>query len=65
MEDRITDLELRYTHQQDLIEKLDVELLGANRTIDVLQKRVERLEHTLEQVLAIVDVPTNEKPPHY
>ncbi|MEQ8280435.1 MAG: SlyX family protein [Deltaproteobacteria bacterium] len=65
MEDRITDLELRYTHQQDLIEKLDAELLGANRTIDVLQKRVERLEHTLEQVLAIVDVPTNEKPPHY
>ncbi len=65
MEDRITDLELRYTLQQDLIEKLDAELLGANRTIDVLQKRVERLEHTLEQVLAIVDVPANEKPPHY
>lgn len=65
MEDRVTDLELRYTHQQDLIEKLDAELLSANRTIEVLEKRVQRLEQTLESVLAVVDMPANEKPPHY
>jgi SlyX protein len=65
MEDRITDLELRYTHQQELVDELNQALLEANQTIDVLEKRVTRLEQTLEQVLHHVDIPANEKPPHY
>lgn len=64
-DDRVTDLELRYTHQQDALDELNTVLLEANRTIDVLQKRVERLEQALEQVLSTMETPANEKPPHY
>jgi SlyX protein len=65
VEERFAELELRYISQQDLIEQLNEELVKANRTIDALEKRVVRLETTVDGLTRAVDVPANEKPPHY
>lgn len=63
--ERITELELELMAQRDLLDALNAELTAANGTIEVLEKRVDRLERQLEAVLAAVDVPANDKPPHY
>ncbi len=63
-DERMTELELRYLHQQELLEQLNDELVKANRTIEILEKRVVRLESTVEG-LASASTPGNEKPPHY
>ncbi len=65
VEDRFTELELRYVRQQDLLEQLNDELIKANGTIDVLEKRVARLEGVVEGLVRAIDLPANEKPPHY
>lgn len=63
--ERITELELELMSQRDLLDTLNVELTAANERADVLQKRVDRMEHQLEAMLAVIDMPANEKPPHY
>ena len=65
VDDRLAELELRYVRQQDLVEQLNDELVKANATIDVLVKRVARLEAVIEGLASAVDKPSNEKPPHY
>lgn len=63
--ERIIELELELMAQRELLEVLNGELTNASGRIDVLEKRVERLEGQLESVLAQLDVPPSEKPPHY
>ena len=63
--ERLTELELRYMEQTDLIEQLNGELLAVNTEVQTLNKRVQRLERQLEEVLNAVELPANEKPPHY
>lgn len=63
--ERLTELELRYMEQTDLIEKLNEELLAVNGTVQTLHKRVDRLERQLQEVLHAVDKPVSERPPHY
>ena len=65
IDDRFTELELRYVRQQDLLEQLNDELIKANATIDVLEKRVARLEGMVDGLATAVDAPSNERPPHY
>ncbi len=65
MEERLTELELRYMQQSDLVELLNTELVKSNETIDLLQKRVRRLERQVEEMTNAHDKPGNEKPPHY
>jgi SlyX protein len=63
--ERIVELELRYLRQQDTIEQLSDELIQTNRTIELLEKRLARLEATVEGIATSVDRPANERPPHY
>ncbi len=63
--ERLTELELRYMQQTDLVEKLDQALTAATLKIDLLEKRVGRLETTVQQVIQTVDIAPNERPPHY
>ncbi len=63
--ERLTQLELRFMAQQDLLETLNGELTDAVAQIDLLMKRVERLEQAMQEVLRTIQVPANEKPPHY
>lgn len=62
---RLTELELRYMEQTDLIEKLNTELVTVNTEVQTLTQRLGRLERQLEDVLRVVDLPVNERPPHY
>lgn len=64
-EARVTELEIRYMEQSDLLETLNGELVQANDQILALQRRIARLERQIEDVLRAVDMPANEKPPHY
>lgn len=63
--ERITELELELMAQRDLLDVLNGELTATNLQNEVLKKRVERLERQLEGVLSVIDVPANERPPHY
>ena len=65
LEDRIAELELRLMAQDDLIEQLHEEVLDANGTLARLVKRLERIEEQLQAVVRTIDVPANERPPHY
>lgn len=40
---RVIDLEIRYSHQNNLVEELNVELTAANARIDQLEKRIRVL----------------------
>ena len=61
IEDRITDLEIRYTHQEELVEALNGIIREQQETIDLLKKEVTRL---LEQQHGR-ETHINEPPPHY
>ena len=63
-ESRLTELELKYMEQSDLVDQLNTELVAANTRIETLEKRVRRLERQIEDVLSI-DAPADDKPPHY
>ena len=64
-EQRLTELELRYMQQTDLIEQLNAELLAVNTQVQGLDKRVDRLERQLEDLLKALERPAVDKPPHY
>lgn len=64
LEHRVTELEIQLTHQDHLLALLNQNLIDANKTIDLLAKRLERAELTLRDLLATQAVP-NERPPHY
>ena len=57
---RITDLEIRYMHQQDVLNTLSDIIREQQTAIDRLKRQVESLELRSEP-----EGPGNEKPPHY
>lgn len=67
LEARITELETRYTLQQDTLEQLSDVVWRQQQTIETLMKRIEALEARLRTITesmeesAIDDGP----PPHY
>ncbi len=67
LEDRLTDLEIRYTEQEDMLQKLDEVVREQANQIDTL---VAGLRHYSERVLSMGgDVEErrleDDKPPHY
>ena len=64
-EERLIELEIRYTEQSALLEELSSELYKANEVIDELKLRIKRLEKTSLDLLNRQELPPNEKPPHY
>jgi SlyX protein len=60
LEKRLTDLEIRYTHQQSTIDTL-------SDLVREQQEAIERLNRELRQCIELVgpDTPPHEKPPHY
>jgi len=49
LEQRLTELEIRYTHQFSQLEELNEELIRANDRIDGLQREVARLRGMLAE----------------
>lgn len=62
-DERLTDLEIRLTHQEDMIEEL-------NKVVYRQQVKISDLESILKELaVRLVDIesdrPLNERPPHY
>lgn len=61
LSERLTDLEIKLTHQDHLLEELNAVVTDQQRQIDFLTKKIEQLEKLSGDPTA----PRNEKPPHY
>lgn len=62
MDERLTDLEIRYTHQSRLVDDLSRVVHEQRGLIDRLEARVKDLERRL---FALEDPTPDEVPPHY
>ena len=62
MDDRLTDLEIRYAHQERLVDELSMVVHQQRELVEKLDARVRDLEHRL---LALGDASAIEPPPHY
>ena len=63
MEERLIDLEIRITRQEDMIDEL-------NKTVYQQQLKIDNFEALLKEMASRIvelenDNPLNEKPPHY
>lgn len=66
MEDRITDLEIKFTHQDDTISKLNDVIIYQQKTIHDLETRILEMEPVVKSVLeSKLKDPSKEPPPHY
>lgn len=64
-EERIIELEIRYTQQQELLQELSDVLYAQQRTMDALRAELELLKKKLEADPGLVDAKQHERPPHY
>ena len=60
MEQRLVDLEVRYTHLERLVEDLNQVVFTQQQSIDRLVRQLSELSQRLA-----VATPAAEKPPHY
>ena len=65
MEERLKELELRYTEQQAFVQELSEVVYAQQRQIDALNARLAVLAKKLEAEPGLVDAKADEKPPHY
>ncbi len=63
MDPRVVDLEIRYTHQERLLEELSDVVAQQGRAIERLTKEVTELRARVAELGD--DRPGNEPPPHY
>lgn len=64
-EQRLVELEIRFTEQQHLLGELSDVLYAQQRTIERLQSEVNTLQQKLEGDPGLVDANRQERPPHY
>lgn len=67
MENRITDLEIRITHQEAAMEEMNDVLLEQHRLIQQLRTELAHLQRQLRDLNAshIADAADETPPPHY
>jgi SlyX protein len=63
MEQRLVDLEVRYTHLERLVEELNQVVFAQQQTIDRLVRQLTELAQRMEA--AGPPPPAADKPPHY
>lgn len=67
MEDRLVDIEIKITRQEDLVETLNQLVYQQQKKLDDLEALCAALARRVKD-MAMSDAaqnPTNEKPPHY
>jgi SlyX protein len=64
-DDRLTELELRYTEQQHLLDELSSVLREQQQALDMMESRLRLLEKRVEAEPGIVETSAQERPPHY
>jgi uncharacterized coiled-coil protein SlyX len=62
MDDRLVELEIRYTHLERQLEDLNQVVISQQKVIDGLLKRVAELQ---ARVADAGDPQSNDRPPHY
>ncbi|WP_394827618.1 SlyX family protein [Pendulispora albinea] len=62
MESRLTELEIRYSHLERLVDELNRVVFEQGKTIDLLRLELLRLRSLLEESGEAIK---DEKPPHY
>ena len=50
LSDRIMELEIRYTHQNQVVDELNEELTIANRRIDQLEREIRKLHDSMKSM---------------
>ena len=67
MEDKLIDLEIRFTHQENHIEELDKVIYQQQKTIDSITQRLTNLERRLKTATEnnILSQSDEVPPPHY
>ncbi len=64
-EARLTELEIRFTQQQDTLQALSDVVYAQARDLDALRAEVAALRKRLEAEPGLVDARATERPPHY
>ena len=64
-EDRLTELEIKYAHQDQAIERLERTTFAQHRAIEDLERQLQRLSNKLEALGLTDAAPGDQKPPHY
>lgn len=70
MQDKIIDLETKFSFQEDLLQELNEIVIRQQRQIDELGRQVGALKQQIEELEAgksgaVGHAPDSEKPPHY
>ena len=65
MDDRLTELELRYTELQALVQELSDVVYAQQKELDLLRSEIVLLKRRVEAEPGLVDAKADEKPPHY
>ena len=65
--DRITNLEIRFSHQDDFLQKLNETVVEQQKTIERLEKEILDLKRSVNSESGISGTRSlrDEKPPHY
>lgn len=69
LEDKLIDLESRYSHQEDLLQQLNDIVASQGRQLDILENRIQlmvgRISDLQSQIPVTGETVANEPPPHY
>lgn len=65
MEERLTDLEIRLTHQEAAVDELTKTAIDQARQIGTLKERIERLEAAMRESAQSGPEAPEPPPPHY
>lgn len=61
-DDRLTEVEIKVTHQEHLLETLNQVVIEQQKEIEAMRLRLDRFERMLSN---FDENPANERPPHY
>jgi SlyX protein len=64
MEDRLRELEIKFTYQEQLLETLNQVVIEQGNQLDRLRKQLAQHAERLSAA-AVTEEPANERPPHY
>ena len=66
-EQRLTDLEIRFSHQDDFLDKLNETVIEQQKIILRLEKEILDLKRTINSEAGVAPTRTlkDDKPPHY
>ena len=65
LNDRLVDIEIKITHQEDLVETLNQTVYRQERRIDQLEAMVAKMADHVRTLRDAGQAPLNEPPPHY